>query len=277
MNPLLKEWLLRWEFWPQIVLLLAGSGLVYGLGWFRLRRRGFTQLAHGGRLTAFLLGLFFLALAMLSAIEVLQDLLFSAHMVQHLFIAMVGPPLLLLGNPFPIMLWGLPAGLRRALGRHLTPQAPFRRAVRRLTPPWPAWGLFVGSQWLWHVPAAYDAALRSEIVHILEHVIFFGTALLFWWHVVHLPPRWHGRLGYGLRLGYTLAALGPNEALGVTLSFLQEPVYTHYTTVARPFPITVLEDQMLGGAIMWVAGGMMYVIAAVALLAMRLSEEERGA
>jgi cytochrome c oxidase assembly factor CtaG len=226
-------------------------------------------------LTSFLIGLVILALAMLSAIEVIQALLFSAHMVQHLLITMVGPPLLVLGNPLPILMWGLPSSLRHTVGKLLAPKASFRRIVRALTQPWIVWALYVGSLWLWHVPGAYDAALRFEVLHVAEHILFFGTALLFWWHIIHLPPRWHGRLSYGFRIGYVLAALIPNEILGVTISLINEPIYTYYISAPRPFNISVLDDQMLGGAIMWVPGGMMYVIAAVALLAHLMAEEER--
>lgn len=275
MNPLLRDWLLRWEFWPQIILTLLLAGLLYGLGWHRLRCKGARRLASGGRLTSFLLGLFLLGLAMLSAIEVVQELLFSVHMVQHLLITMIGPPLLLLAQPFPIMLWGLPEKPRRAVGMLLAPGARFRQILRRLTSPWLVWAVYVGSLWLWHVPGAYDAALRYETLHIGEHVSFFLSALLFWWHVIGCGPRIHERRSFGFRIGYVLAALVPNEILGVGLSLLNEPIYTHYATVPRPFGLTVLDDQMLGGAIMWVPGGMMYVIAAIALLATGLAEQER--
>jgi putative membrane protein len=129
---------------------------------------------------------------------------------------------------------------------------------------------------MWHTPAAYDAALRSELIHILEHSSYFVTAMLFWWHVSGSAPRPHGRLSYGLRMGYLLSALVPNEILGVVISLSGQPIYTHYTSVPRVSGLSVMDDQTLGGALMWVPGGMMYALGAVALLARMLEQEEKG-
>jgi len=274
MNPVLRTLLLTWEWRLEVILILTGLGGVYCLGWWRLRRREHRRLASGWRLTAYLGGLGVLTLALLSPIDTLQSLLFSAHMVQHELLMMVAAPLLLLGAPFPIALWGTPAGLRRAIGHLLTRHAPFRRGFRRLSAPWAAWVLYVGVLWLWHAPAAYDAALRNELVHDVEHISFFVTALLFWWHVIGAAPQIHGGLGYGMRIGYVLAALAQNEILAVGIALSRQPLYPYYTTVPRLWGLSVLEDQMLGGAIMWIPGGMMYALTAVILIARLLGREE---
>ena len=275
MNPTWKDLLSLWEFWPQIILALVVLGAIYGLGWQRLRQRGFRRLANGWRLAAFLSGLVTLGLAMLSAVWVLQVCLFSLHMLQHLLITTVGPILLLVADPFPFLMWGLPPNTRRALAALIVPKSPLRRLLRQLTTPWMAWGLYVATLWIWHTPSAYDAALRYELLHILEHLSFFLTGLLFWWHVTGAAPRLHGRLSYGFRMAYVLAALAQNEALGVGISFYRRPLYSFYTTVPRLWGISVLDDQMLGGAIMWVPGGMMYALAAIVLLARLLDYEEK--
>jgi putative membrane protein len=276
MSPFIRDWLFQWRFWPQIILSLAGLAFIYGLGWQRLRQKGAYRLANGWRLASFLGGLTALWLAMISFIEVLQEFLFAVHMIQHLLIAMIAPPLLMLADPLPFLLWGLPPNARRAAGSLLASNSPWRAHLKRLSAPWLAWGLFVFFLWMWHTPAAYDAALRSEVFHILEHTSYFVTAMLFWWHVSGSAPRLHGRLSYGLRMGYLLSALIPNEILGVAISLSGQPIYEHYTSVPRVSSLSVLDDQTLGGALMWVPGGMMYALGALVLLARMLDEEEKG-
>jgi putative membrane protein len=266
-DSLLWDTLLQFEVWPQIIVMLGAAGGVYAVGWRRLRERGFRRLANGWRLTAFVGGLFALGVAMLSFIEVLQDLLFTVHMVQHILINTIGPLLLLVADPFPALLWGLPLRMRRALVPILGRHAAARRLMRRYLGPWVCWGLFVGSLWMWHTPGAYDIALRSEFMHLLQHTMYFVTAMLFWWHVTNATPRIWGRHGYGFRIGYLLAALAQNEVLGVLIALAREPLYHWYTTVPRLWGLSVMDDQTLGGAIMWVPGGMMYALAAVVLLA----------
>jgi putative membrane protein len=276
MNLTWTDLLTLWVPWPQIILILIASGVIYGLGWRRLRQKGARRLANGWRLAAFVSGLVALGLAMLSAIEVLQDVLFSIHMIQHLLIMMVGAPLLLLADPFPFFLWGLPPNARRTVGWLMAPRARFRQLLRRLATPWVSWGLYVGATWVWHTPAAYDAALRYEALHVMEHMAYFVAALLFWWHATGAAPRLQGRLGYGFRISYLLAALAQNEILGIIIAFARQPLYAYYTTVPRLWGISVMEDQALGGAFMWVPGGMMYALAAVALLARYLDVEEKA-
>ncbi len=275
MNPTWQDLLSLWAFWPQIILILVALGALYVRGWWRLRQRGSQRLANGWRLASFLAGLVTLGVAMLSFIEVLYNLLFSLHMVQHLLITMVGPPLLLLADPYPFLIWGLPDNARLATGRFLVPRAAVRRALRYTTSPWLVWALWVGGLWLWHLPAAYDAALTYEVLHVLEHMTFFVPAMLFWWHVTGATPRLRGRLSYGFRIAYLLAALAQNEILGIILAFSREPLYPHYTTVSRLWGLSVMDDQMLGGALMWVPGGMMYALAAIVLIARYLEQEEK--
>ena len=225
----------------------------------------------------FLGGLCALGAAMLSFIEVLQDLLFAVHMVQHILIRAIGPVLLLAADPYPILAWGLPRRARLALPALLGRRAGLRRLLRRLFTPWVCWGLYVGLLWFWHMPAAYDAALRSEFLHILQHVSYFGTGLLFWGQVINVAPRLWGRHGYGFRIAYALAALAQNEVLGIRIALADRPLYSWYTTAPRLWGLSVMDDQGLGGAVMWVAGGMMYALAGVALLARMMEQEEKRA
>ncbi len=275
MDSVLHDWLWRWEWRPEVVLTLAALGAVYVRGWWHLRRGGHRRLASGWRLAAYLAGLSALAVALLSPIDALQALLFLMHMVQHELLMMVAAPLLLLAEPFPILLWGLPPGVRRAVGDLLARGGVLRQILARLATPWLSWAAYVVTLWVWHAPAAYDASLRNEWIHDLEHMTFFWSAMLFWWHVVGAAPRIHGFHGYGMRIVYVLAALAQNEVLGTSITFARRPLYAYYTTVPRLWGLSVMDDQMLGGEVMWIAGGMMYVLTALILLARFLAWEER--
>jgi putative membrane protein len=223
---------------------------------------------------AYLGGLAVLWVALMSPIDVLSGQFFFMHMIQHLLLVMIAPPLLLIANPMPIMIWGLPAGLRLEFGRLLRPDAAFRRALRALTSPGLVWLYFVAALVGWHDPGAYNATLQSELVHDLEHLSFFGTAMLFWWHIIGAAPRIHKRLSPGVRLGYVISVIPPNMLTGVAISFASEPIYTYYTTVPRLWGMTVLQDQMLGGILMWIPGSMMYLVAALVLVAQVIRAEE---
>src|SRR5262249_35645760 len=152
-------------------------GALYVRGWWRLRRTPRTRgAAPGWRLAAYLTGLVTLVLALCSPLETLAELSFTAHMVQHQLLMMTAPPLLLLGAPLPLILWALPVPLRRRLGALVTRPGPVRRILGTLTWMPIALTLFTVALWVWHHPAAYEAALRHPLLHDLEHLTFFGTA-----------------------------------------------------------------------------------------------------
>ncbi len=264
-----------WEWRPEVIFTLGALFLIYLVGWLRLRRLGATHLAGGWQLLSYTLGMFFLITALLSAIDALQSLLFSVHMIQHLLLIMVAAPLILLGNPFPIGLHAFPRAQRRAFVLVLGSDAPLRRLLRTLATPVVTFFFFVATFWLWHDPDAYNLALKNDFIHDTEHISFFITALLFWWHIIAAPPRIFPRLGYGWRLALLIAGLVQNEILSIAIAFASTPWYTYYTRVPRLWGLSPLQDQRLGGAIMWVPGGMMYLVAIVALLARFLGEEEQ--
>jgi cytochrome c oxidase assembly factor CtaG len=188
------------------------------------------------------------------------------HMIQHLLLVMIAPPLLLLANPMPVMMWGLPTSLRLEVGRWLRPEATFRRVVRTVTTPGLVWLYFVAVLIGWHDANLYDATLQYELVHDFEHITFFVTAVLFWWHVIGAAPRIHRHMSPGVRVGYALSVVPATALTGIAIAFASKPIYTHYTTVPRLGTMTVVQDQMLGGVIMWIPGSMMYIVAALILI-----------
>ena len=262
-----------WEFEPGIVLILAALGGLYGRGWWWLRRRAHRAQASGWRLVLFVGGLGALAVALLSPIRSLETRLFSIHMLQHELLIEIAPSLIWLGNPLLYLFAGMPRPLgrvlaRRGLGRRAWP----RRQLRRWLSPRGVLVLYLGTVTLWHVPPIYDYALRRPWAHGLEHLSLVSSALLFWWYVTGAPPRLLRTAGYQLPLGYVLAAYAQNEVLGVGLTLIQQPLYASHLNVTRPWGLSALADQMIGGAIMWIPGELIYAGTMMALL-MRLLDE----
>jgi putative membrane protein len=274
MNPTLTVLLLSWSWRPEIILTLSLGAAIHLAGRRHLQQRGGGEIVATWRSVSYLGGLAVVWIALMSPIDVLAGQFFYMHMIQHLLLVMIAPPLLLVANPLPIMMWGLPSPLRREVGHALKPGATVRRILRAVTGPGPAWLMFVFALVGWHDSGAYDAALRSELVHDAEHLSFFITAMLFWWHVTGAAPHIHKRLSRGMRTVYVLSVIPPNMIIGLTLSFATEPVYSYYTTVPRPGGMSLLQDQMLGGVLMWIPGSMMYIIAALVLIAQILRQAE---
>ena len=246
-----------------LALALLAAATAYVRGWRRLRAAGYPPPLW--RPASYILGLAFVAGALLSPLDELAAERFSAHMAQHLLLTMMAAPLLLLGNPLPLVLWGVPPGARAWLA------APFRRTARlRLALSamtfWPAAGLLhVAAIWVWHVPVLYDAAAEDEILHAVEHVIFFGTALLFWWPIIRPAPRLGPRLHPGLQILYLIAATAQSTALGMLLAVPERAFYPHYARVAATRGINAIDDQMVGGGLMW-SGAHMYLLPILLIL-----------
>ena len=277
MTPKLPLLLTSWDLRLEIILVLATAGSLFIAGWMRVRGRGGRRLATGWRLGCYLAGLAVLALALMSVIDLLGQSLFLMHMIQHLLIVMIAAPLLLLANPFPFTIWGLPNGPN--IARLLFSQdSRFRRALIRVTRPGILWLTFVTILWGWHDPAAYNAALRIGWLHDLQHLTFFGAAMLFWWRLVNAGPRTcGGRFPLLARLGFLLAGAAANMIPGVVIALAEAPLYAYYVDVPRVWGLTVIQDQVLAGIIMWIPGTMMYFLAALVILFRALGRPESKA
>ncbi|MBI4241269.1 MAG: cytochrome c oxidase assembly protein, partial [Candidatus Rokubacteria bacterium] len=253
---------------------VAAFGVAYVTGWRRLRRQ--KAAVRPGQLALYLAGLAVIALALLSPIDTFAALLLTMHMIQHELLTMVAPPLLLLANPLPVVLWALPRRLRHRLGRLLTRGALVRKGLRALTLMPVSWVLFMVILWGWHFPVAYEASLRYEVLHNIQHLSFFASALLFWWPLINPAPRLHGHIPYGFRLAYIIAAVGPTALPLMSIAvFAREVFYPHYTTVPRVWGLSPLEDQSIGWGLMGALDGIIYFIAALVLVARMLEYEER--
>jgi putative copper resistance protein D len=262
--------LLAWSWEPTLALPLISAALV----WLALVRR--VNRAHRSnpvprrRTVAFLGGLFAIALALMSGIERYDTILFSVHMVQHLLLALVAAPLLAFSAPITLLLRVASPEVRR---RRILPFL-HSRAVRALSFPVVAGVLFAAVLWASHFSPVFDLALENPLVHDLEHAAYLGTALLFWWPAVAADPGpW--RLSHPARAMYVFVQMPQNTFLAVALLGAPTPLYEHYTTLARTWGPTPLEDQKQAAGIMWLVGDLMFLAAILLLVAAWMRHEER--
>ena len=195
-------------------------------------------------------------------------------MVQHMLLTVVAAPLLLLGAPVRPLLRGLPTALRGRVVGPLARWAVLRALVHAVRNPLVAGALYVGGLYVWHLPALYDAAVADPRVHLAEHAWFFASALVFW-SVVIDPVPFRGTLGYAARLPYLLVAgAAQNTVLGGLLSFSSRVLYSSYGQATERLGLDPLTDQRIGGAVMWVAGDLVFLAAASVTFFLWLAEEE---
>jgi putative membrane protein len=273
MSPEFKAVLLAWSIPPWTTAALVIAAVVYVRGWLQIRKTRPT-LFPPWRLAVYLAGLFSLFLATASPLDTWDDQLLSAHMAQHFLFMSIAPPLLLLSWPQVPLLRGLPrVFVRRMLG-------PFFRmhwlvkVGRFLTSLKPAWLLMNISYIGWHVPAAYELALRSENWHNVEHACFFFTSILFWWPLVRPWPTHQSNLRWML-LPYLLTADIVNTGLSAFLCFAGRPLYPSYVVESNPFGVSALYDQAAAGAFMWVFGSTVFLIPAFWITRQLLSPRRR--
>lgn len=253
---------------------LAGIGLAYAVGYRRFARLRHTQHAFQTRAGVFAVGYAALAIALISPLHAVGEQFFSVHMVQHLLLSLVAAPLLLLSSSMPVVLWALAPRERAMLGRVVGRPGPIRSTLRWLTHPVIAWTLFILTQWLWHLPVAYDWALENHWAHYLEHLSFFITAVLFWWPVIGAPPL-PSPLGYPARLAYTFLAWLPGSFLGAGIALSRAPLYPHYVAAAQANGVDAGYDQQLAGLIMWIPGDVVFAAILILLVVAFMQHEER--
>jgi putative membrane protein len=261
---------------PEVAVPLLLAVVAYAVGWWRLSRRAPGAVAARRPVMA-LVALTALALALLSPLDALADRLFVAHMVQHMLLIMVAAPLLLLANPFAVMLWSWPRGPRARIGRWFARAGALGRLGRAVTMPLIAWIGFAAVVWAWHVPEAYDAALSSRLLHDAEHLTFFAGAVLFWWPVIHPAPRVRPPVSSAVKVVYVVLAAFQTAALGLLLTLAPGPVYRAYATTTLPYGLSALEDQVWGGIVMWAVGGLVDMLVVLALVHRSLGPSARGA
>jgi putative membrane protein len=250
-----------WDLAPWLLALLLVSAAGYALGLQRLwgnagRGRG----VSAQQAAAFALGWLALVAALVSPLDSLGGHLFSAHMVQHELLMVVAAPLLVLGRPLATWTWAFSPAQRRTLGRLFQARG-WASLWGTLTDPLVAWALHALALWGWHIPGAFDLALQHPGWHIVQHACFLGTALFFWWSVLGHDPR--GRYGPGHSAAYLFTTMMHTSALGALLSLAPTPWYAPYIPLTGALGLDPVDDQQLGGLVMWVPAALAYVIAAL--------------
>ena len=251
-----------WHGHPSVIagLVVFVAGYLLSIGPLRLRFTGSVEV-EAGRVASFLAGVVVLSIALLSPLHELGDsYLFSAHMVQHLMLTLAVPPLLLMGTP---------PWLLRPLVR--TPRG--LAAGRFITRPLIAFALFNMVFVLWHFPAMYDLSLRGREIHILEHLIFLVAAVIMWWPILG-AMRELPRASYPVQMLYLFLLPTVSAVMGAIITFSDSVLYEWYAEAPRLWSISALEDQQLGGVIMWVPGGLVYLFALMVVFLTWASREE---
>jgi putative membrane protein len=267
--PTFPDVLLRWTFDPLPLVAILGAGTAYLWATRRIRRAHPANPQPPYRAWLFFGGLAALGIALLSPIEAYEGSLFSVHMIQHMLLELVAAPLLLAGAPITLALRVARPSVRRWLLIVLQ-----SRVVHVISFPVVAWVLFAAVNWGWHFSVLYDQALENQALHHLQHAIFLGAALLFWWPVVGADPSpW--RLPHPVRLLYLFLAMPQNSFLGVALMSAPTVLYPHYVTNLRDWGLSPLDDQALGGVMMWVVGDLCFLAAMMVVVVLWMRHEDR--
>ena len=267
LHDLVRTW--AWE--PGVILSLALSAWLYFRGVRSLwRESGVGRGVREWEVWAYAGGWLSLFIALVSPLHPWGRVLFAAHMTQHEVLMLLAAPLLVLGRPMLPFLWALPLRWARAVGSFSKTEW-FQQAWRFITNPLVAWAIHAAALWVWHVPALFQATLHSELAHTLQHLSFLLSALLFWWALVHGRAGW---MGYGAATLYVFTTSVHSGLLGALLTFSSAVWYPAYGNLGRSWGLTALEDQQLGGLIMWIPAGLVYIVAGLALFAGWLRESE---
>lgn len=235
---------LSWSIHPSTVIGLAVLAAIY---LWRAKQSGAEQPLSVARKISFFSSLLVIFGSLNGPIHDLSDTyLFSAHMVQHLLLTMLMPPL---------MIYGVPGWMLRPLLRNRIVGA----IARRITRPVTCFVIFNLVIAVWHLPVFYNAAMDNHSIHILEHLMFMAAAVLMWWPVTSQLPELP-RLSYPGQMLYCFLMILPMSIIAIYISMADQVLYPAYASAPRISSLSPLDDQLLGGLIMWVPGGVIFMI-----------------
>lgn len=246
----LNFWLTQWHWQPSIIIGTACMlGLyIYLVGPLREKKK-LGPPVKTSQAILFFAGVYCVFFALVSPIDELGDsYLFSAHMVQHLILTLIAPPLMIVGIPA----WLLQPLLKKRM---------IFQIGKFLTYPAVAFVLFNVNFWLWHAPALYDATLYDETLHILEHMSYIVLGIIYWWPVFSPLSEGWPRLSMVGQLFYIFLGGMPTVLLGAGLTFV-DPLYEPYIHAVRIWGLSPATDQQLGGLLMWIPANIAYIIVA---------------
>jgi cytochrome c oxidase assembly factor CtaG len=250
-----------WTLDASVTVPLLLAAIVYGVGLWRLHRRaGRGRELIARRAWFYAAGWLILSGALVSPLHEAGERSFTMHMIEHELLMLPAALLLVAARPGPVLLWGLPRRLRRLFG-----SAAQWSLWRRLSEPITATAIQALAIWLWHMPGPFDLALRHEGWHIVQHLCFVLSALLFWWAMLHRTSETLAAICL-----FAISMIG--GALGALMALSTSPWYAAYAAMGMtPFGLSPEEDQQLAGLIMWIPGGLFHLAAALWFLARWLS------
>jgi putative membrane protein len=263
MPPPVQSALESWACPIPLTLAMVAAAFLYLRGWLHLRSAS-VNVIPGWRAGSFLLGLFLIWVALGSPLAAFDEELLTVHMVQHMLLMTIAPPLILVGAPVMPLLHGLPRQFVQAVVGPLFRWPPVQRVGSVLSQPAICWLAAAAALVGWHVPAAFTLGLQSEGWHVVEHACFLGAGFLFWWPVVQPWPSVPAWPRWSILLYLFLATL-PCDILSAFLAFCDRVVYTAYLSTPRQFGISALEDQQCAGALMWTCVTFAYLVPAAIL------------
>jgi putative membrane protein len=267
--------MLAWSFDPLVTTGLLAASTAYVWAWRRVRVSSGAQ-PPAWHAWAYAAGIAFLAFSLLGPLETYNEQLFTLHMSQHLVIMQVATPLLLLGRPVQLILRALPPRSTKRTVGFVFGKGNVRFAVIAITGPVVTFLLFSMNLGLWHLPSFYEAALNNDWVHHMQHLLFAGFSLIYWWVIIDPVPR-HHRLPEGWAIGSIFLSMMIGSGIGAILTLSGSVLYPFYQNVANPWGWSPLVDQQVGGLIMWVGSFLLYAAVGIWLAAKFLQRDERNA
>ncbi|WP_069625212.1 cytochrome c oxidase assembly protein [Methyloceanibacter marginalis] len=265
----------QWSFDAWVVASLATAILLYALGLYRLHTEvGPERVLDRSRVAAFAGGMIVLFIALCSPVDTIGGELFSMHMVQHLLLMLLAPPLLVWSRPNIAFVWAFSPDWRKRIGRFWT-GAGLGRATQALMHPLVVFVLFSGSFAFWHLPGPYRAALHNDFIHALEHLSFFLTSLAFWTLVIE--PSGRRRLSYGGGLVFVALTAVLCALPGALIVLAPRALYPDHAAGAAGWGLSLMQDQQLAGLLMWIPGGIVYLLACVWLFLCLMDDAEQKA
>lgn len=257
-----------WTWPPYIAAPLFATAILYVLGLLRMRQN--RAKLRPLPILCFAAGWLSLLVALDSPVHEISEQLFWVHMTQHEILMLISAPLLILGQPTGPFLFALPERWRGPVA-NIGNAKLIEHTWLLVSAPIAAWLLHAAALWAWHAPRLFDAAVESKWAHAAQHVSFFGTALLFWWTLFH---KHAGRLGYGGAILYVFTTAIHTSVLGALLTFAPNAWYAPYAQTTPLWGLTALQDQQVGGLIMWIPAGTLLTIVALLLLARWISQSD---
>ncbi|HXT16136.1 MAG TPA: cytochrome c oxidase assembly protein [Gemmatimonadaceae bacterium] len=258
----------EWGLEPGIVIPVFVLGALYWRGLARVRLAA-PRAVPGRGVASFVAGYVVLIVALVSPLHGMSEELFSAHMLQHELLMALAAPLLVLGRPGPVLLWAFDRPSRLRVASVIRASA-VRKSWHWATRPFDAWLIHAIAIWAWHIPLLFQSTLHSEAAHALQHASFLGSALLFWWSIMHGLRR----AERGMAIVYLFTTAVHTAVLGALMTFAHSPWYPEYVSGAASWGLTPMADQQLAGLIMWVPASAAYLVAALAVMRAWLRDSE---